>query len=625
MDLISEFKRDESKDYLNVLKALNEIPFPVGKKLLVDFLKGDLDNESINKNNLFELHNFEILSFLTKFNIEEMIEDLTAKKMISLSSVNFNKFIKVLGITIKGQEELANPTLNSKKVNSKYEEIKTEISDSEFIAFKELHDFLEKFNPEQKKAIISKKEKILCIAGAGSGKTTVLTKRIEFLNKYERVHKNKILAITFTRKAKEEMQNRLKKLNIDIKIETFNSFCEKILLKNSRKIYGQRMKIASYQDKIFALSIALTNLNLTIQDILEKYFSGGQRKNKTTAQLQNIFLNDCFSVLDYFKSNKKDFSNFSKDLTGKDASNAKIIYDIVEFLDSHLKIQGLRTYSDQINDAVNFLKNNPDLIPEFEHVLVDEFQDVNASQVELLDLLNSKNLFCVGDPRQSIFGWRGSDISYILDFHKKYNSAEIINLKENYRSVKPIVDLMNKSIKDMKMPNLNSNLEGDNLLKLYHFKDEDKEYEFISRKLLIEETPREEIFILARTNRQLKNLSRILTQNKIPHVLRTEENPNVEVKPGEVTLSSIHSIKGLESELVFVIGCSNLNFPCRVTEHPIMEIVKMYEYDREEEERRLFYVAISRAKNKLYLTYSGKNHTYFINEEMQNDLEIMKF
>ena len=94
-----------------------------------------------------------------------------------------------------------------------------------------------------------------------------------------------------------------------------------------------------------------------------------------------------------------------------------------------------------------------------------------------------------------------------------------------------------------------------------------------------------------------------------------------ERKKEHLTLSTIHSIKGLEAEMVFVIGCSQNNFPCRNSENPIMDSIKMYEYDKEEEERRLFYVAISRAKNKLHLTYSGKKHTYFITEEMKKMLD----
>ncbi len=613
---IPEFKRDDSRDHLNVLKSLNEIPFPVGKKLLVDFLKGELNNPSIEKNELFDCHNFGNLSFLSKEEIEGIIDNLLLHKMINFSPVNFNKFIQVIGITPKGKDELLEP-----KLNKKPEQKETIVNESELKAFRELNEFLKEFNVEQKKAIISNKEKILCIAGAGSGKTSVLTKRAEFLNKKLRVHKNKILAITFTRKAKEEMRNRLKRSEVEIQVETFNSFCEKILLKNTGKIYGRRMRVASYKDKVLALSLVLNFMGYTIHTAIDKYFTENQKKNKTQSQLQNMFLKNCFSILDYYKLNREKFGEFSKDLKGEDSENAKMICEIVKKLDQHLKMQGLRTYSDQIYDTLSFLKKNKNNVPEFDHILVDEYQDVNDSQVELLDLLNPKNLFCVGDPRQSIFGWRGSDISHILEFHEKHENVEVIHLKKNYRSSKSIVKLMNDSIKNMKMPFLDYEKEQDSVLDLKNFENESEEYEFVSKKILNENFLENRVFVLARTKKQLQEISKYFDKNGIPYILKTEENPNVEIEKGKVTLATIHSIKGLEADFVFVIGCNYSNFPCKASEHPVMEAVRMYDYDRDDEEQRLFYVAISRAKSKLYLSYTGKKHTYFINQEMKRELE----
>jgi len=169
----------------------------------------------------------------------------------------------------------------------------------------------------------------------------------------------------------------------------------------------------------------------------------------------------------------------------------------------------------------------------------------------------------------------------------------------------------------MKMPNLEHEFEGKKEIKLNSFSSEKEEFEFILNELMNVEIPFEEIFILARTNRQLSDFSEILKKKKIKHILKNDEKKNEEIKKGHVTLSTVHAIKGLEAELVFVIGCTNNNFPCKSTDHPVIENLKMYEYDREEEERRLFYVAISRAKNKLYLSYTGKKHTYFIDEDMK--------
>jgi len=608
---IPEYSRDSSKDYLRILEALKEIPFPVGKILLSDFLKGEESNKSIEKNELYELESFGNLSFLPKEEIILLIENILYNKLAEIKSSTFNQFVKVIELTERGKKELITPLHNEKKLEISKEE-KEEFNEREIEAFKELHDFLLNFNMDQKRAIIDSSSKILCIAGAGAGKTTVLTKRIEFLNKYKKIRGDEILAITFTRKAREEMQRRLEKIGVKTNVETFNSFCEKILLKNGGKIYGRKVRLAGYSEKMILFLSALDYLGLDLPKAIDKYFNLNQKKNKTFQQLQNILMNDCFSVLDYIKIKGKEISEVKSDL--KDNSDYKMIYEIVNFLRKQMEIQGLRTYADQMQDAILFFKKYPKQIPKFQHILVDEYQDVNSSQVELLDLLSPNNLFAVGDPRQAIFGWRGADIRFILDFKKKHEDARIIHLTKNYRSNEHIVSLMNKIISNMKMPNLEANFRGERFLALKKFDSEEEELDFIVNNIKNMEISLKEIFVLARTNRQLEALARIFKKESIPYILKTEENPEIESK-GELTLATIHSIKGLEAEIVFLIGANSINFPCKSSEHPVIEEIKMYDYDKEEEERRLFYVAVSRAKNKLILTYSGKKPTYFLNEK----------
>ncbi len=621
---IPQYSRDESNDYLFILKSLNEIPFPVGKNLLLDFLIGNFTNKSIQKNSLHELNNFGKFVDMDREKLSLQIENLIGNKYIEESNSSFNKFMKILSITRKGQEELMNPKFNLKKVRG-YSETKTEISDREIESFKELNDFLKGFNLEQKKAIISQKEKILCIAGAGTGKTSVLTKRIEFLNKLNKIRTDEILAITFTRKAKEEMEKRLNKKNITTNVHTFNSFCERILLKYGGKIYKRKVRVANYSEKMVGLLKALENISVTFEKAIQEYFTQNQIKNKNNYELQNIFMNDCYSILEYYRLTKKDIKKEFEKSFNKNNPSIKMVYEIVLELDKYLKTFGLRTYSDQLIDTIDFFKQNPKYIPKFKHILVDEFQDINFIQIELLKLLNPENLFCVGDPRQSIFGWRGSNLNYILNFKEDYPNSEIIQLKKNYRSNSKIVKFMNKFIQTMNFPDLEHSFENENSIKFYNFSSENEEFEFVLRKILSLEIPRKEIFVLARTNRQLVDFSNLLKRKNIAHVLKNENNENVLLKENEIVLSTIHSIKGLEAEVVFLIGCGNLNFPCRNSEHPITEMIKMYEYDREEEERRLFYVAISRAKNYLYMTYSGKRHTYFITKDMFEEIDFLKF
>jgi superfamily I DNA/RNA helicase len=503
-------------------------------------------------------------------------------------------------------------------------EYQTVITEQDKVLFAELKPFLSKFNDEQKKAIISQGKNILCIAGAGSGKTTVLTKRIEFLIKYQGIDPKKILAITFTRKAKEEMKKRLFSQGINTHVETFNSFCEKVLGLYWKNVYGRPTRMINYNHKVMLIMSALESLGITMDEAVKIYFEDSQKRNKDTEELSNLFMNDCFFIIDYFKVKNKEIYDFSSECDFDHKEAAKMIYEICRHLKQQIALSGLRDYTDQVLDVIRFFKENPERIPRFEYVLVDEYQDVNDSQIDLLELLNPANLFCVGDPRQSIFGWRGSKISHILDFKKKYPEAEIIALTRNYRSNKQIVEFMNRTISHMNLPDLVHDFEGENEIFLNKFDSENEEYEFVVSKIIKSEIPREKIFALARTNRQILDLSEKLRQKQIPCTIKTDEvNRPIFEKPGHVTLATIHAIKGLEAAIVFVLGCNEQNFPCKASDHPIIEIIKMEDYNKEEEEKRLFYVAVSRAKKTLYLTYSGKKQTHFITSEMISLLNDM--
>ena len=603
-------------DYINVLKGLTEIPFNVGKKLLVDFLTGNPKNESIVRNRLDTSLSFGSLCY-TETETEQLIDKLMSNGFIKSVTVPGKRFWKVLGITPKGVLEIKTPTLNQKKFS--FKEAKTKITDEDKAIFDNFKEFLDGFNDEQKKAVICGNSHILSIAGAGSGKTTVLTKRIEFLIKYKSIDPSKILAITFTRKAKQQMVEKLDKLGIyGARVETFNSFCEQFLRTHNDLIYDRQVKVINYADRFKIISSALRTLGITMDMAIATYFSAGQRRFKTSEQLKNIFMNDCFFIRDYskFKGRELDESSF-KDAETAHKRSAEIVGGICNYIEGYMKKNGLRDFADQLVDTIKCFKENSSLIPSFEHILVDEYQDVNSTQIKFIDLLNSPSLFCVGDPRQSIYGWRGSDIKYILNFSTKYPECSIITLTKNYRSGEKIVNLINSSIKDMGLANLESSAGKEGSIHLLKFGTEKEEFAYVAQGIKMSEYKRNDIFVLARTNRQLKEFSKILRSKKIDCVLRTDDTRgDIIVGENDVTLATVHSIKGLEASLVFVIGCTSMNYPCKGSEHPVIEMIKVDEYDKEEEEKRLFYVAMSRAKEKLVMTYFSKNPTFFITNEM---------
>jgi len=613
---------EKELDYIFILKALNDIPFGVGKKLLIDFLNGNKENESIKRNKLYDLNSFGTMAY-DKDELNQIIDNLLLNNLIQQTSVNGNRFWKVMELTEKGKEEILNPQLHKKKLANNFRAEKTNITEKDRELFKAFNSFLEQYNDEQKKAITSNKEHILCIAGAGSGKTTVLTKRIEFLINYRSVPTNKILAITFTRKARQEM---IKRLGEDIRIETFNSFCEKVLRLHNDLIYDKQVRVISYKDKIIIINKTLFNLKLDINKAIDIYFTYAQKRSKTNEQLANIFMNDCFFIRDYFKFKHKKIAKEAFQTSDiKHERSAELVYSVCTHIEEFMRKHGLRDFADQLLDTLSLFENHPELIPKFDHILIDEYQDVNSTQIKFIDTLNPPNIFAVGDPRQSIYGWRGSDIKYILNFEDKYKDCEIITLTKNYRSSTPIVNIINSSIKKLGLPDLESENEFKKDIKLLKFNSEPAEFEFIIQSILNSKIPRNEIFVLARTNRQLNELSNSLKLRKIKHILRSDEVKRTTLlKEQDITLATIHAIKGLEAELVFVIGCSPNNFPCKGSEHPVVDMVKVNEYDKEEEERRLFYVAMSRAKKHLYMSYSTKTPTYFMTKDMLDLLEEKK-
>ncbi len=615
-------------EYIKILIAIDKMPFNVGKKLLIDFLLGNEDNDTIQRFRLNKKDLFGYFSMFERNELEDLVENLYNNSLIEYRQMDYNKFAKVLALTDKGKKEIIEPSLYKKKLMNNFQIIQTEITETDRHLFEAFGFFLKNFNDGQKKAIVEGSSRILTIAGAGSGKTTVLTKRIEFLATFKSVDPKKILAITFTRKARTEMAQRLSKSRHSegVMIETFNSFCEKIISRNNDMIYGKRTRVISFSEKISLFKTALRENNIELNLAITGYFSMGQRREKTNDELVNLFMNDCYSILEIYKMNNQPIESLNgliRDVSLDDQKNLAVIYKICKYIDETMKRHGLRDYSDQISHCLNFFRTNPGLIPKFEHILVDEFQDVNSQQIDLIDFLNPPNLFCVGDPRQSIFGWRGSKIKYILNFEEKYPECKIITLSTNYRSSKQIVDLINKSLEGSRLPELNSFIDLNSKVHLVGFETEEGEMSFVVQKILELNLPRNEIFVLARTNRIVKELSQRMRVRGIRHIVKTEESRrDDDAAKDEVTIATIHSIKGLEAEAVFVIGCNGSNFPCKASDHPIIELVKMEEYDKEEEERRLFYVALSRAKNELYLTYSGKNHTRFINQSMLKILSI---
>lgn len=269
-------------------------------------------------------------------------------------------------------------------------------------------------------------------------------------------------------------------------------------------------------------------------------------------------------------------------------------------------------FNDLISKTISLFKNQTDILNKFQniyrYILVDEFQDVNNLQVELIKLLltDSTQLFCVGDDWQSIYGFRGSNVSYIVEFGKHFPDSNTIKLNLNYRSTQHIVGASNEVIKHNKYKiekELSASKKSESKIVVFSGNDEEENLRFCIDKvqeLLQNGIKSEDILFLYRRSKMFS-----------PYY-EAFKSEGIQV-PGK----TIHSAKGLEAKVVFIIGLTEGSggFPDIWLEDRIFQVIKKANHDLLlEEERRLFYVAITRAKDKLYLITEKGNASSFLKE-----------
>ena len=269
-------------------------------------------------------------------------------------------------------------------------------------------------------------------------------------------------------------------------------------------------------------------------------------------------------------------------------------------------------FNDLISRSTSLFQNHEDIVNKykgkFQYILVDEFQDVNNLQVELIKLLLTDNtqLFCVGDDWQSIYGFRGSNVSYIVEFENHFTNAKTIKLNLNYRSTQNIVGASNEVIKHNKFKvdkDVQASKKSEHKIVVYAGNTEDENLQFCFDKvkeLLDDGISNDEILFLYRGSKMYT-----------PYFYRFK-NENIRVQG-----KTIHASKGLEAKVVFIIGLTEGNggFPDIWLEDRIFQVIKKANHDLlMEEERRLFYVAITRAKDKLFLITQKGNESSFLKE-----------
>ena len=376
-----------------------------------------------------------------------------------------------------------------------------------------MQSLLDGLNREQQQAVQHTEGPLLILAGAGSGKTKVLTVRIAYLlaqgvNPYE------ILAITFTNKAAKEMKSRVEGLVGDVAnriwLSTFHSFCAKFLRFELDNFLGYNSNFTIYDtsDSQVVIKAALKAFNLD-----DKYYPVGAMISAISdAKNKLMFASD-------YRKQARDFYQ-------------QKVVDVYEYYEKELRKNNALDFDDLLLVAVKLLQSNEAVLDKyskrFRYVMIDEYQDTNHAQYLLAYLLSShwKNIAVVGDADQSIYAWRGADIQNILDFEKDYPNCKSIKLEQNYRSTKIILDAANAVIDNNEgRPEKNLWTDKTEGAKIQHFtaQSEHEEAAFIGDTIVkkhdIHGVPYGDMAILYRTNAQSRVLEEALIKRALPYTM----------------------------------------------------------------------------------------------------------
>ena len=383
--------------------------------------------------------------------------------------------------------------------------------------------FLEGLNNKQEEAVREKFGAILVLAGAGSGKTKVLTSRIANLVMEEGVNPYEIMAVTFTNKAAKEMKQRLslylgEPVVSKMWVGTFHSISGKIL---RRDLNTYQTKDGRHWDNNFVIYDD-TDTKTIIKNAIKKM--NLDEKIYEPKMIKSIISNA--------KNKMQDAYTFAT--TARDYKSEKISEIYYEY-EKQLALNNALDFDDMLMLTVNLMKQNEvvrnNYLTRFKHILADEFQDTNKTQYEFLKLLFDEekitredcSLCAVGDVDQSIYSWRGADYKIILNFQKDYRNTKLIKLEQNYRSTGNILNAANEVIKNNE-ERLDKNLfstkgDGDKIV-LYEAESDYDESSYIARK--IKELKRdgrnyEDIAVLYRTNAQSRSIEEALITNDTPY------------------------------------------------------------------------------------------------------------
>ena len=437
-------------------------------------------------------------------------------------------------------------------------------------------------NEKQLEAVKSL-ENTLVVAGAGSGKTFTIVNKIKYLLDNNIYKENELLVISFTNESVNDLK---RKIDYNLDIMTFHKLAITLINNPDMKISNEYY------------------LKYIINEYFNSYGKYNKKQNKLIKRiLQEMDIDNLkkliFTFINLYKSNYNDI-NYLLNLYQKshfiNKIYFKIILEIYHIYNQEIESSNLYDFNDMIKIATNNINNNI-IKTNYKYIIIDEFQDTSLNRFKLIDAImkqNNAKIFVVGDDYQSIYRFSGCNLDIFLNFNKLVSNLNIINLDYNYRNPKEIIDVANSFIMKNKNQIKKETICLKNInkpIKICFYKNKrtviEKILKYIDTKYLI----------LGRNNTD-KDLF------------------NVQDKP----FLTIHKSKGLEEDNIILINLTNNNnsLPSKIKNHKIINKLIKTDYYPYEEERRLFYVALTRTRNNIYLLVPKSNYSIFIKELMKN-------
>ncbi len=369
---------------------------------------------------------------------------------------------------------------------------------------------LDYLNDRQKEAVLASDGPLLILAGAGSGKTSVLTTKVAYLIEERGMDPRNIVAITFTNKAAKEMKERIIKLvgpkGYDIQISTFHSFGLRIIKENYERLgYEKNFTIIDSDDSLTVIKKLLKDMNIDTTRCNPKFVKNqiSSAKNEmVTPEKYHSLVNDEISDITY-----KVYKKYQETLLRNNSLD----------------------FDDLLIKPIELFSKHPDVLQQyqelFKYIFIDEYQDTNEAQYLLSKMISAKykNICVVGDDSQSIYSWRGANFRNILNFEKDYKDAKVILLEQNYRSTKTILNAANNVIKNnvqKKDKNLWTENETGEKIKYVRAIDEKDEASFVTREIknLKEQgVSLDDMAVLYRTNAQSRTIEEGFLNSNIPY------------------------------------------------------------------------------------------------------------